>query len=57
MTKTSNVIEQFLREMNSKPGQENGIRYGTVEELRLFAIRKGYLKKENRIRKAEKTSD
>ena len=45
------VIEQFFKDLSCKGGTGNGIGYGTVEKLRQFAIREGYIKDENKIAK------
>ena len=47
MKTISNAIEQFLRELNRKPYEEDGIGFGTMEELRQFAFREGLIKEEN----------
>ncbi len=47
MTVKNEVIEQFLRDLNCKAGTGNGIAYGTIEKLRQFAIREGYIQDKN----------
>lgn len=49
MTEKSKIIKQFLRDLDCKEGTGNGIGYGSVEKLKQFAIREGYVKEEKQI--------
>lgn len=46
MITKSNVIEQFLNELSRTSGEDEEASFGTVEELRRFAIREGFYSEE-----------
>lgn len=52
MITKSNVIERFLEDLNNKISPEDESAYGTVEKLRQFAIREGYLQEEKQDTKS-----
>ena len=47
MTEKNDVIEKFLGDLDCKAGTGNGIGYGTIERLRRFAIKEGYIQDKN----------